>query len=196
METPGLIMVIAAYLVGSIPFGLLIARARGVDIRSMGSGNIGATNVARCVGKAYGGVTLCLDFMKGLIPIVLYHALSGRHPGDPMPALIGFASVLGHCFPIFLMGRGGKGVATAAGVVLAFSPKAFLGTLAVFVVAAKLSGFVSVGSLLGSFSAPIWFHMLSKDPFVEPFLWLMVLVVWVRHWSNIKRLMSGGEIKI
>ena len=196
MDTPRLILVILAYLLGSIPFGLLLAKAKGIDIRKVGSRNIGATNVARCVGKAYGITTLALDFMKGFIPILLYRLLFGLDKGDPLPGLVGLASVLGHCFSIFLLGKGGKGVATAAGVVVALSPKAFLGTLAIFIIAVKLSGFVSVGSLLGSFSAPIWFHMLSKDPFVEPFLWLIVLVVWVRHWSNIKRLLSGQEIKV
>lgn len=196
MDTPRLIFVIFSYLVGSIPFGLLLARAKGVDVRKKGSGNIGATNVARCVGKAYGVATLVLDFSKGFFPILIYFSVWGRHTGDPLAGLVGLSSVLGHCFSIFLLGKGGKGVATAAGVVLALSPTAFLGTVAVFIIAAKLSGFVSVGSLLGSFSAPIWFHMLSRDPFLEPFLWLMVLVVWVRHWSNIKRLLSGKEIKV
>ena len=196
MNIDEILFVIVSYVLGSIPFGLLIARARGVDIRRHGSGNIGATNVARCVGKSYGALTLFLDLIKGFLPTYIYMKFISSVPHDPIPGLIGLSSVLGHCFSVFLLGKGGKGVATAAGVVLALSPRALLGAGAVFFLAVKISGFVSVGSLLSALSAPIWFHFLQPDPFLEPFLWLMVLVVWVKHWPNIKRLSRGKEMQI
>ena len=196
MGTSGLFWVMAAYCVGAVPFGLLIARLKGIDIRKEGSGNIGATNVARVIGKGYGALTLLLDFLKGFLPTFLYLVIHGNPGESAMPGLIGLAAVAGHCFSIFLKGRGGKGVATATGVILAISPASFLGALIVFVLGARLSGFVSVGSLLASFSAPIFFHFFGQDPFIEPFFWLITLVIWVQHRSNIKRLLSGNEIKV
>ena len=188
--------VVAAYMVGAIPFGLLIAKIKGIDIRREGSGNIGATNVARVIGKGYGALTLLLDFLKGFLPIFLYTFIHGTRGGNAMPGLIGLAAVTGHCFSIFLKGRGGKGVATATGVILAISPTSFLGAFILFFLGAKLSGYVSVGSLLASFSAPLFFHFFEQDPFIEPFFWLITLIIWVQHRSNIKRLLSGKEIKV
>ncbi|OCC15824.1 Acyl-phosphate:glycerol-3-phosphate O-acyltransferase PlsY [Dissulfuribacter thermophilus] len=191
-----LVFIVITYIVGSIPFGLLFSKIKGIDIRKHGSGNIGATNVARVIGKGWGLFTLLLDFLKGYLPIKLYLLYYAQGPSDPLPGVLGLFAVCGHCFSIFLKGRGGKGVATAAGVFLAFSPKAFLAPVLIFIISVKLSGFVSVGSLLASASAPISMHLNGASPFIEPFLWLIVLVIWFQHRSNIKRLLSGKEMKI
>src|SRR5688500_11562142 len=114
--------VVGSYLAGSIPFGLVVARARGVDIRAVGSKNIGATNVARALGKKLGALVLFLDALKGLLPtLVARHAL---HLDDNLVALVGLAAILGHVFPVWLRFRGGKGVATALGVFAALTPVA------------------------------------------------------------------------
>jgi len=191
---------VIAFLLGSIPFGLVFSKIKGMDVRKVGSGNIGATNVARVLGKGWGLLTLAFDLMKGFGPVKLYCLLYGAGNlslvQDPFPGLIGLFAVLGHCFSVFLKGRGGKGVATAAGVFIALSPKAFLLVLIVFAVVAKVSGYVSVGSMAASVAAPIAMHFVAPSPYTEPFLWAIALVIWFQHRSNIKRLLEGKEISL
>jgi len=185
----------AAYLLGSIPFGLLIARGMGIDLRSRGSGNIGATNVTRVLGKGPGLLTLLADLGKGFAVVLACRTFFPEKEGDEfILALTGMAAVLGHCFPVFLGFRGGKGIATAAGVFLAVSP-ASLGVAAlVFLVAAKTSGFVSLGSLLASVAVPAALHFFRPGLPLESMAWAIALLVWWKHRANIGRLLRGEEL--
>jgi glycerol-3-phosphate acyltransferase PlsY len=187
------VLCVAAYLAGSIPFGLVIARAKGVDLRAVGSGNIGATNVARALGKGWAILVLLLDAAKGFVPVAL-----GKRLGLPPEhvALAGLAAIVGHMFTVFLRGRGGKGVATSLGVALALSPLAALCGFGVYVVAYVLLRLSSVGSLLGIWSFPLFATLLGGLP--RPYLVLATVVailVTVRHRENIRRLLRGEEKK-
>jgi len=188
-----LALCLVAYAAGSIPFGLVLARAKGVDLRAVGSGNIGATNVARALGKGWAVLVLLLDAAKGFVPVTL-----GRHLGLPprAVAVAGLAAIVGHMFTIFLRGRGGKGVATSLGVALALSPLAALCGFGLYAVAYALSRLSSVGSLLGIWSFPVFATLLSDLP--RPYLYLSLFVavlVSVRHRQNIARLLRGEEKK-
>jgi glycerol-3-phosphate acyltransferase PlsY len=183
----------AAYLAGSIPFGMLLARAKGIDLRQVGSGNIGATNVARALGKGWAVAVLAADAGKGFVPVWL-----GRRLGLPAAAiaLAGGAAIVGHMFTLFLRGRGGKGVATSLGVALALSPIAavagFLAYVAVFA-ATRLS---SLGSLLGVWIFAVLY--VVRDTPARPLIALAVGVtalVTLRHRENIARLIRGEEKK-
>jgi glycerol-3-phosphate acyltransferase PlsY len=137
-----------AYLLGSIPFGVVLARARGVDLRTVGSGNIGATNAARALGKKLGAVVLLCDALKGLLPVLLARHLTAGHPhADWLVAGTALAAFLGHLFPVYQRFRGGKGVATALGVFLAVAPFAALGAVLVYAAAYALWRISAVGSL-------------------------------------------------
>lgn len=181
---------VGAYLVGSVPFGLAVARlCGGVDPRHGGSGNIGATNVSRLAGKSAGAATLLLDAAKGWLPA--YLAWSWLEPWQA--AAVGLAAFLGHIFPIYLKFKGGKGVATALGVLLAATPLGFLIILAVLGGTAWWSGHMSVGSLAGIGSAPLVMLFLGEPrPLVFSTLAIALLVIW-RHKDNISRLRSGRE---
>ncbi len=194
MNMTAVISLLLSYLVGAIPFGLLLSRGRGVDIRRQGSGNIGATNVARLLGRKLGILTLVLDVLKGFVPIWLAdHFIAPGSQHNLVVALCGAATVLGHMFPVYLGFRGGKGVATGLGVFLFLEPLAVLYSLLVFVTAVVLSGFVSLGSLLASFSFPLWLFLLGAPAWT---LWLaafVVLLIWIKHHENIRRLLAGTE---
>ncbi|HET6146011.1 MAG TPA: glycerol-3-phosphate 1-O-acyltransferase PlsY [Polyangia bacterium] len=187
------ILCAASYLVGSIPTGLLVARARGVDLRSVGSGNIGATNVARALGRGWAIAVLVGDALKGFLPVFI-----GRHflpqLSPEVVALAGLAAIVGHMFTIFLRGRGGKGVATSLGVALAISPPAALCGFGLYLLAYLTLRISSVGSLLGMWSFPIFGWLLGGV--ARPYLWLSIgtaALVTVRHRANIARLMKGEE---
>jgi len=183
-----------SYLIGAIPFGLLLATRTGVDIRSQGSGNIGATNVARLLGKKLGIVTLLLDVAKGFVPMWFTAVVAGDAPGSSlMVALAGVLAVLGHMYPVYLGFRGGKGVATGLGVFLFLSPPAVFLSLLLFLAAVYFTGFVSVGSLLAAAAMPIWMQFLGEPVwklFVAAFIAIMV---WIKHRPNINRLLEGTE---
>ena len=190
-----------AYLVGAIPFGLLIARLKGVDIRSVGSKNIGATNVFRCVGKGWGVLTFALDAAKGLIPALVFPML-GR---SGLPAfqgldssfglLCGIAAILGHNFPVYLQFKGGKGVATSAGVLLGVAPAAvglgLLGWAVLFVV----TRYVSVASIGAAVLVPLagWWLYARAGFFLPVALTLLGVLIVVRHAKNMQRLLAGTE---
>jgi len=183
----------AAYLGGSIPTGLLLARARGVDLRSVGSGNIGATNVARALGRGWAIAVLIGDALKGFLPVFI-----GRHFLPQLPAgaiaLAGLAAIVGHMFTVFLRGRGGKGVATSLGVALAISPPAALCGFGLYLLAYLTTRISSVGSLLGMWSFPLFAWLLGGV--ARPYLWLSLgtaALVTVRHRANIARLVKGEE---
>lgn len=185
---------IIGYLVGAIPFGLVIGKSVGVDVRQEGSRNIGATNVNRVLGKKLGALTLLCDCLKGLLPMWLASAvLGGQGQSELIVALTGVLAVIGHMFPVYLGFRGGKGVATGLGVFLFLSPPTIVVCLAVFLLAVRLSGFVSVGSLLASALAPLWLLLFGASwPAVAAALAIAALI-WIKHHENIARLRRGEE---
>jgi glycerol-3-phosphate acyltransferase PlsY len=186
-----LIFVVFAYLVGSIPTGLLLAKAfAGVDIRNTGSGNIGATNVYRTLGRKVGLLTLVGDCLKGLIPVLAAQALGFT---SPWIALVGLAAFLGHVYTVFLGFKGGKGVATALGVFLAVSPLAVLGALVVFSLVLYKWRFVSLASITAAAVVPSLVAIIDKRPeIVAMSIVIAALVIW-KHRENIKRLKQGTE---
>lgn len=190
---------IAAYLLGSIPFGLLLSRLFGTgDIRKEGSGNIGATNVARVAGPLAGILTLLLDAGKGALAVLLAVRLANSSALWMMIA--GFCALLGHCFPIWLGFRGGKGVATAAGVFLVLCPPACLGAAILFVLVVAYWRFVSLGSISAAAAMPLLIYLFwaphHAPPYVITFgsLAAALLIVY-KHDRNIQRLVQGNEPK-
>ena len=194
---------LAAYLVGSIPFGLLAGFTRGVDIRTVGSGNIGATNVLRCLGKPLGLAVFVLDFLKGAGPVVLtrlYHpaAVEGEPYGSWIVAGVAMLAILGHNFPVWLKFRGGKGVATSAGALLAFLPWPLLGGVVVWLLLFLVTRYVAVASIGAAFFIPIGVGIeavLRKqpDPAAMAFAAVAAMMVIWRHRTNIQRLLEGRE---
>jgi glycerol-3-phosphate acyltransferase PlsY len=181
-----------SYLLGSIPFGYLIFYfTEGRDIRSLGSGNIGATNVLRSKGKLAGLLTLALDILKGAVPVIY-----GRiHFDLPWIVLLGaLAVLLGHVFPVFLKFRGGKGVASLVGIFLVFNYHALLVFLIVFVAAVFLTRTISLGSLLGA-SALFFYVLFTQVVETAMVVFIMLLLIVFRHRSNIRRLLAGNENK-
>jgi acyl phosphate:glycerol-3-phosphate acyltransferase len=188
---------VGSYVLGSIPTGLLVAHARGVDIRTVGSGNIGATNVARALGKGWAIAVLGADALKGFVPVNV-----GRHwPGHftaTTVALAGLAAIVGHMFTIFLRGQGGKGVATSLGVAIGLSPPLALVCLGVYLLAYAATRLSSVGSLLGVWTFPIAALVAGHwhDPLPREYVALSIataILVTARHRDNIRRLMRGEE---
>ena len=184
------ILTIVSYLLGSIPSGFIIGALSGVDVRNTGSGNIGATNVARVLGKGLGLLTLLADIAKGFAPVFVAQRLG---MSNLAVALIGVAAFLGHLYPIFLNFQGGKGVATAFGALLAIAPAAPL-ILAVFFGSAVLvSRIVSLGSIVAALATPVVLWALGYAPvFVAMGVFLGAMVIF-RHRGNIKRLRAGTE---
>jgi glycerol-3-phosphate acyltransferase PlsY len=183
----------AAYLVGSIPTGLLIARARGVDLRSVGSGNIGATNVARALGRGWAIAVLIGDALKGFAPVFVGRVLLPQLSPWAV-ALAGLFAVVGHMFTVFLRGRGGKGVATSLGVAFAISPTAALCAFGVYLIIYLTLRISSLGSLLGMWSFSIFARLVGGValPYLAVALAAAVLVT-ARHRQNIARLLRGEE---
>ncbi len=209
MMKPWLIAISIAYLLGSIPFGYLLVRFfRNEDIRAVGSGNIGATNVVRSGAKGLGLLTLLLDLGKGLIAVLIAFQIARRFGADAFVAAeaarshafdlaagAAMAVVAGHVFPVWLSFRGGKGVATALGVFLALTPKASFGILAVFLVVVLTTRYVSLGSIVASASYPVFalsFHRHPSPIALACFLLIPALII-VKHHANMGRLLSGTE---
>ena len=191
-----LFAVAIAYLVGAIPTGLIVGRVvRGIDVREHGSGNIGATNVMRVLGRKLGSVVLFLDVLKGLVPVALLPPVFGfRPPASGAELIIGAAAVLGHVFPVYLGFRGGKGVATALGVFLALAPWPMLLVLAIGLTVIGVTGYVSAGSLMGAILIPIVLYFSRVEDLVVLVGALMALMVVVRHRANISRIIAGKEL--
>ncbi|MCL2340260.1 MAG: glycerol-3-phosphate 1-O-acyltransferase PlsY [Proteobacteria bacterium] len=189
-----LLCILGSYLIGAIPFGLLLSKGSGIDIRTQGSGNIGATNVTRLLGKKMGALTLGCDMLKGYLPMFVAALLLRDDPNrDLLVALCGAATVLGHMFPVYLRFKGGKGVATALGAFFYLAPPAVLACLLVFVVSVALSGYVSLGSLLASASILVVLLMMQVPAWK---FWLaagIVALIWLKHRQNIVRLLNGTE---
>lgn len=183
---------LAAYLLGAVPFGLVMARLFGLgDIRQIGSGNIGATNVLRTGNKVAALLTLLLDSGKGAIAVIL----AGWIFADDAAQLAGVAAFLGHCCPIYLGFKGGKGVATFLGTLLALSFFVGAASCLTWLVVAALFRFSSLAALLTALAAPIWAVLLSA-PHMTLTLVFLGAVLWARHHSNITRLLRGTEPKI
>lgn len=185
---------VAAYLIGSVPFGLLFARMRGVDLRSVGSGNIGATNVFRAVGRGWGLLTLFLDALKGFAPAVFFPELLTTGPAHA-GLLFGLAAVAGHTWPLYLRFRGGKGVATSAGVLLGVAPAAMGLGLLVFAALTGVTRYVSLGSMGSALAVSIssWFLYRNQDPVLPGVLSLLAALILWRHRTNLQRLLAGTE---
>lgn len=188
------LFLLASYLVGAIPFGLLISKAVGVDVRRQGSRNIGATNVSRVLGKKLGLLTLVCDIAKGYLPMRLaYLYLPEGEIRQQIISLCGVIAVVGHMFPVYLMFKGGKGVATGLGVFLFFSPATIAISLVIFIAAVAGTGFVSVGSLLASALVPLWIWLLGGSGTTILAAATIAFLIWIKHWENIARLLRGEE---
>jgi glycerol-3-phosphate acyltransferase PlsY len=188
------VVLLLSYLTGAIPFGLLFSRAVGKDVREEGSGNIGATNVNRVLGKKLGILTLLCDVAKGFFPVSLASLfLPPADSHELFIALCGLATVLGHMFPIYLGFKGGKGVATALGVFLYFSPLSILFSLFVFIAVVAGSGFVSAGSLAASGLIPLFIWYLGGASSTVLVALIIAVLIWLKHSSNIGRLIKGEE---
>jgi glycerol-3-phosphate acyltransferase PlsY len=180
------------YLLGAFPTGMLLAKRRGIDLASVGSGNVGATNVARALGKKAGVLTLAIDLLKGSLAALLGYWLSGS---DGFMGAAAVAAVLGHCFSIPGKLRGGKGVATALGCLAVLSPLGAAVALGVFVVMFLSFRFVSLASVSAALCAPLVPLIVGDDHASAGAIALMALILTVRHWQNLQRLSMGVEPK-
>ena len=186
-------VVLAAYLLGSIPFALILARRWGSDLRGVGSGNLGATNVMRASGVRAGVLVAVLDMSKGAVSVWLAARISD---GAPLPAAAGLAAIIGHIYPVWLRFRGGKGVATACGVFSILTPLAVPPALAIFAAAVWLTKYISLGSVLASMALPpIAYALGSPAPAVIAAATASAFIV-VRHRSNLVRLFTGTERRV
>jgi len=188
------------YLLGSIPTGFLVARARGVDIRTVGSGNIGATNAFRVLGKGLGIFVLLMDALKGWVAVQVGAYLINRFlPGaalDNLRITAGIAAILGHNFTCWLNFKGGKGIATSAGVLIALVPWALVIILSIFIILFLTTRFVSVGSIAASFSLPFATWFTTKDVGLTIVTGAMGALAILKHRKNIQRLLNGTENRI
>jgi glycerol-3-phosphate acyltransferase PlsY len=198
-------IVLGSYLLGSIPFGYLAGKIRGIDIRKIGSGNIGATNVVRTLGKRYGYPVFVLDFLKGFgaVKISMSIATEAR-PDWGSPEIFGIlaaiASVIGHSFPLWLKFRGGKGVATSAGALFGLMPVATLIAVIIWISVFWFTRYVSVASMVTVATLPLVILILTRlnqihgNALFYSSLGIAAFVIW-RHHSNLSRLMHGGETR-
>jgi acyl phosphate:glycerol-3-phosphate acyltransferase len=190
---------VIAYLLGSIPFGLILAKLfGGKDVRKTGSGNIGATNVVRAAGLAAGILTLILDVAKGAAAVMLGAKLSNDSATWMMIAAL--AALVGHCYPVWLGFKGGKGVATAAGIFLVLCPAAFLGSIIVFILVVLLWRFVSLGSIAAAGAMPLLIYLFWAPRHAPPLVIMLgtlaaVVLIVYKHNGNLQRLVEGVEPK-
>lgn len=196
---PPAVLVIASYLIGSIPFGFLVARAKGVDITKAGSGNIGATNVGRVLGRKYGLLVFALDVLKGALPTAAMSSLA-MSPGWQVAA--GLAAILGHLFPIYLRFRGGKGVATGFGVVAVLLPIPAAIAFLVWLLVTTTTRYVSLASMVAAIALAAVRLTATPGPFssndwpITAFCVATALLVVVKHRANLSRLMQGKENRV
>ena len=197
-----ILIILLAYLLGSIPFGLVIARLYGVaDIRLVGSGNIGATNVMRSVGRFPALLVTILDIAKGAVAVIIAGSFGGLLLGDIeyLKLAAGFFAIFGHIFPIFLKFKGGKGINTALGVFITLLTLPIFIAITAFIITVSISKFVSLGSILGSFSLPVTVYittLIAPDkyhPIYLPVTIIFAILAIFTHRSNIKRLLKGDE---
>jgi glycerol-3-phosphate acyltransferase PlsY len=198
--------IVVSFLFGGIPFGFIIVKlVKGVDIRTVGSGNIGATNVARVLGKWAFAVVFILDFLKGILPVLLFSFLLFKLDEDIhlilLKVLMGLSAIFGHMFTPYLKFKGGKGVATSCGVFFGLAPLATAVALAVWLVVLGLSRYVSLSSMCAAAALPVAFILTADGPFageriITLFCMVAAVLVIVRHASNIRRLLKGTERKV
>ena len=195
------LFIIISYLIGSIPTGVVLAKVTGgEDIRKSGSGNIGATNVTRLLGKKLGALTLLGDVLKAVIPMIAVHwylVQSGKPVSpdelDLAVTLSGGAAFLGHMYSIYLKFGGGKGVATGLGVFIVLEPLTALISLFLFIAVVYFSGYVAVGSLVVSALITLWIWLLGGSPYHVFLGFFIGVLIWLKHVDNIKRLFEGTE---
>lgn len=195
---PSLAAIVAAYLIGSLSFAVIISRVMGLsDPRTYGSGNPGATNVLRSGNKVAAILTLLFDALKGVVPVLLVQQFGARWGlGEGTTALVGLAAFLGHLWPVFFRFEGGKGVATAAGVLLALNPWLGLATLATWIIIAVFFRYSSLASLVAAVFAPFYQLLIwGTGPEVAAIVVMSLLLVW-RHSANIRKLIEGKESRI
>ncbi len=186
-----IVLIIVAYLFGAVPFGLLVAKSRGVDIRQQGSGNIGATNVFRVIGEGWGIFTFVLDALKGFIPAFVFPRIAGMEA--EWGVLFGIVAILGHSFPVYLKFKGGKGVATSAGMLLGVAPAAVGVGFLCWVICLVISRIVSLSSIVAAVAVAVAVWILDKGLVINIALTILsMLVIWL-HRANIKRLLNGTE---
>ena len=189
----------AAYLIGGIPFGYLIGRMRGVDVRTVGSKNIGATNVFRTVGKKWGLLAFLCDFLKGFVPVLLAKKFGGE---AHLPLAVGLMTVVGHMFTCFMKFKGGKGIATGFGMLVGLLPWLVLTAFGLWAVTVWLSHYISLGSCLAAafLAVGVWFPWLGSEGWrnlpLSLVVTLVALVAIYKHKTNIRRLIDGCENKI
>jgi glycerol-3-phosphate acyltransferase PlsY len=186
-------VLLAAYLLGSIPSGVLLARTAGIDPRRAGSGNIGATNVARTAGGRLGLFTLVGDALKGALAVALAHLASGT---AWLPAAAGLAAILGHLWSVFLRFQGGKGVATTLGVFLVLSPVAILASVAAFAITARSFRYVSLASMVAAVALALTSLLAAATSSVRVAAVVTSILILIRHRDNIRRLRAGTEPRI
>ena len=188
-----------AYLAGSIPFGFLIGKMRGVDVRTVGSKNIGATNVFRTVGKKWGLLAFLCDFLKGFVPVLLAKKFGGE---AHLPLAVGLMTVVGHMFTCFMKFKGGKGIATGFGMLVGLLPWLVLTAFGIWAVTVWLSHYISLGSCLAAafLAVGVWFPWLGSEGWrnlpLSLVVTLVALVAIYKHKTNIRRLIDGCENKI
>ena len=195
--------IVTAYIIGSIPTAYIFGKLKGIDIRECGSGNVGATNVARNLGKIPGIMVFVVDFLKGLIPVVLIPIVIEYIVTEPLDIssslfkiLLGSSAILGHIFTIFLRFKGGKGVSTTAGVMAALSPISLVVGLVLWTIIFKISKYVSLASIIASISLPITAVIIGKSVDFVIFCSILCLGGVYFHRENIKRLIQGTENKV
>jgi len=199
-----IVTALAAYLLGSIPTGFLVAKARGLDIRSVGSGNIGATNVFRCLGVPAGVLVLLADAAKGWLAVAVAARLisgwlfpAGGTESREWPAICaGFSAILGHNYTCWLYFKGGKGIATSAGVLAALATWALLIILGLWIVVFTLGRYVSLASIAASVALPLAAWLTTRDSALTAATAVMTVLAVYKHRANIKRLFSGTESRI
>jgi glycerol-3-phosphate acyltransferase PlsY len=179
------------YLIGSIPFGLVLTKFSGLgDVRNIGSGNIGATNVLRTGRKGLAALTLLLDLGKGATAVLV-----GGLYGPDIALVAGLGAFIGHLFPVWISFRGGKGVATACGILIALNWQTGLISLGLWVLVLVITRYSSLAALIASVAAPALAYYFAT-PQIAEFAFLVAVIVWWRHWANIRRLISGTETRV
>jgi acyl phosphate:glycerol-3-phosphate acyltransferase len=204
-----IIVAVIAFLLGSIPFGFLLVRAfRGVDVRKSGSGNIGATNVARTGSKGLAVATLVLDALKGYVAVahgfhaaahVVAHMAGPPQLGFQFAALAAVFAILGHMFTPWLGFKGGKGVATGVGAFAAMAPRAVLISIALFLLLVAITRYVSLGSIVGTLAFPVvayWLNPPMRSAGIISFVTASALLIVLRHKDNLRRLVAGSENRL